>query len=128
MIRFVDECVCCDLPCIDCGRKNVERVYCDVCDEMIGDVYYEVDGEDLCPDCVTSVLISRYLNTSSLRKDYYEYSLKCDDSFTEREIEDSVRRFESLNEENQFAELYQEDSEMIAEFAEVDIKKRNIGD
>ena len=54
MIRVEDDCVGCGLPCIgdSCPLRHVEHRYCDKCDEEIGGDYYDVDGEELCEDCL----------------------------------------------------------------------------
>ena len=36
-----------------CPHRNVEVIYCDSCGEELWlDEVYEVDGEDLCEDCL----------------------------------------------------------------------------
>lgn len=57
MIVIEDHCVgCTDLgkPCIGphCRNANVAVCYCDECGEKTGCEVYEVDGEDLCEDCL----------------------------------------------------------------------------
>lgn len=57
MKKIVDECCDCAVPaypCLgnSCPRRNVERYFCDNCDAEIDDELYEVDGEDLCIDCL----------------------------------------------------------------------------
>ena len=57
MKRIVDECCDCAVPsypCNDsCPLRAVERYFCDECDEEVDlDELYEVDGEDLCIDCL----------------------------------------------------------------------------
>ncbi len=55
MMKIENHCNCCDLPCIDCGRKHVEVYYCDKCDpkceEPLEEVY-ESEGEELCEACL----------------------------------------------------------------------------
>lgn len=55
MIRYLDECVCCDIPCIDCGRKRTPHFYCDRCGKEIDAEGYESFktewGEYLCDSC-----------------------------------------------------------------------------
>ena len=52
MRKIENHCVCCDIPCIDCGRKQVEVYYCDECGEEIdGDIYDDGDQE-LCESCL----------------------------------------------------------------------------
>lgn len=46
-----NECVGCDLPCFDsCPYKNVDRFYCDRCNEE--ETLYNYFGEELCKDCI----------------------------------------------------------------------------
>lgn len=52
---------CCDCatdgyPCrgSSCPNRAVEVYYCDQCKEEIEEVY-EVDGEDLCEDCLKGI-------------------------------------------------------------------------
>lgn len=53
MLRYEDDCVCCDLPCINCGRKHAPHWYCDECeDELDPDDLYDFDGEMLCENCL----------------------------------------------------------------------------
>lgn len=53
MVVYEDRCVDCDLPCmgLGCPNRNVEVHYCDQCQEELGDIY-EVDGDELCEDCL----------------------------------------------------------------------------
>lgn len=45
MITFEDYCVGCPQGCINCGRKSVRFIWCDVCGQ-------ETDNEDeICDDC-----------------------------------------------------------------------------
>lgn len=50
MIRIEDNCVCCDLPCINCGRRHEKVLYCDRCSDSF-ERCYNYNGEDLCKDC-----------------------------------------------------------------------------
>lgn len=50
MKQIENDCVGCDLPCINCGRDKVEHFYCDKCGEE--ETLYEYDGEELCEDCL----------------------------------------------------------------------------
>lgn len=60
MLKIENHCNCCTLPCIDCGLKRVPVYYCDKCDpkcdEPLEEVY-EVDGKDLCEDCLKKMFI-----------------------------------------------------------------------
>jgi hypothetical protein len=56
MKEITNECVGCpsEMGCLgnSCPNRNVERYYCDVCGEELDDEIYEVDGEDLCIECL----------------------------------------------------------------------------
>ena len=58
MQRIENDCCNCaneTYPCLGhtCPRRHVLHVYCDKCDEEIGeDEIYVVDGEELCEDCL----------------------------------------------------------------------------
>ena len=50
---------CCDCaapgyPCLGsaCPNRNVEVYYCDECGEELDDDIYDVDGEELCEECL----------------------------------------------------------------------------
>ena len=56
MIKIENHCVGChkEMGCMGnaCPNRNVKVTYCDVCGfEIDGDIY-EVDGEDVCEDCL----------------------------------------------------------------------------
>lgn len=57
MIRTENECVGCppEMGCLGscCPNRDVPHYYCDKCDTEIGaDEIYEVDGFELCEDCL----------------------------------------------------------------------------
>lgn len=55
MKRIESACVSCGFPCLGraCPNYEVDRFYCDKCnDEIDIDEVYEVDGDDLCEDCL----------------------------------------------------------------------------
>lgn len=56
MVKYENECVCCDLPCMgtSCPNRNVPHYYCDDCGEE--DTLYEFDGEELCINCIKNRL------------------------------------------------------------------------
>lgn len=58
MLRVENECVGCppEMGCLgsSCPYMNVERWYCDECDEE-GQLY-EYDGQELCVDCIAKRL------------------------------------------------------------------------
>ena len=56
---IVNENHCCDCavpgyPCLgsSCPNRNVQVYYCDECGREIDGDVYEVDGEELCEDCL----------------------------------------------------------------------------
>ena len=56
MIKVENHCIGCAVdayPCMGdaCPRRNVEVRYCDKCGAEIDEVF-EVDGEELCEDCL----------------------------------------------------------------------------
>ena len=53
MVRTESGCVDCGLPCkgIACPMYRVVVLECDRCHEEVEELY-EVDGEDLCEDCL----------------------------------------------------------------------------
>lgn len=53
MIKYENECCDCGLPCLGdrCPNRNVRRLYCDKCGNDCRELY-EVDGEQLCDDCL----------------------------------------------------------------------------
>lgn len=57
MVKYEDNCCGCadSLGCLgaSCPNRNLEVYYCDACDcEIESDEVYDVDGEDLCEDCL----------------------------------------------------------------------------
>lgn len=57
MKKIFDECVCCDIPCVNCGRKETERYFCDYCGEEIDYTQLREDREmDICPDCYERIM------------------------------------------------------------------------
>ena len=56
MIRYENRCCDCAVPGYPCRgnacpNRNVEVHYCDKCGEEIDEIY-EVDGEELCEECL----------------------------------------------------------------------------
>ena len=65
-VTFENECVGCppERGCLgdSCPNRRVEHFFCDKCDaEVSPGELYEVDGEDLCEDCLKE----------RFRKEYY---------------------------------------------------------
>ena len=58
MIKYEDNCVGCppEMGCLgsSCPNRNIEVHYCDICDSSNAE--YEIDGEDICSDCIEDVL------------------------------------------------------------------------
>lgn len=59
-VRTEDQCCGCATPgyqCLGrtCPNRAVTIVTCDHCDEELQDEIYEVDGEDLCEDCLKAM-------------------------------------------------------------------------
>lgn len=50
MMKIENDCVGCPQGCIDCGRREVIRYYCDKCgaEEQL----FEYAGQELCRDCL----------------------------------------------------------------------------
>ncbi len=60
MLKIENHCVGCpsEMGCMGdaCPNRNVKVYYCDKCGEEIDiDELYEVDGEDLCEDCLKTL-------------------------------------------------------------------------
>lgn len=63
MLRIEDQCIGCASPgnpCLGarCPRRNTKVYYCNKCGEELDDIY-EVDGEDLCEECLKAMFIRR---------------------------------------------------------------------
>lgn len=62
MVKNEDHCVDCGLSCLgsSCPNRNVEVYYCDKCNEEIPyDEIYDVDGEELCEECLKEMFLRR---------------------------------------------------------------------
>ena len=62
MIKIENFCVDCGLPCLGsgCPNRNVKVCYCDKCNaELSYDEIYDVDGEELCEDCLKEKFFRR---------------------------------------------------------------------
>lgn len=51
MINYENDCVSCDLPCVNCGLKHNPHLYCDGCGDEVEELY-KVDCEELCEECL----------------------------------------------------------------------------
>lgn len=60
MKKIVNECVDCGLPCLGayCPNRNIERHYCDECEEETD--LYEYEGQELCINCIIGQLEKVY--------------------------------------------------------------------
>lgn len=57
MLKYENQCCSCAVPAYpcrvaSCPNRNVPVYYCDKCKEEISDDVYEVDGAELCEDCL----------------------------------------------------------------------------
>ena len=54
MVKVENHCVDCGKPCLgsSCPYSSVKVYYCDECKTEITDDVYNVDGDDLCEDCL----------------------------------------------------------------------------
>lgn len=59
MTIYENNCVNCDIPCIDCGRKHQAVRVCDRCNSH--EKLYVVNDEELCGDCLEKK-IREYIN------------------------------------------------------------------
>lgn len=71
MKDYRNDCVCCDVPCSNCGRKHTPITVCDYCGKEITRDGYKFEGEDFCPDCLSQYLINRFF--SERREDAEKY-------------------------------------------------------
>lgn len=115
---IVDECVSCDLPCINCGRKHVERIVCDCCEEPLdwdGISGIEYHGKELCEECAKQELIVDFFDTIEKKRAFYRVpevnpdEFPCDiDELTHDELLEYMER---------------EDVEVIAKAAGIQLTK-----
>lgn len=56
IVRYENDCVCCSLPCIHCGRDVDRPIHaCDNCGEENVSLYYFDEGE-YCKNCIFEIL------------------------------------------------------------------------
>lgn len=58
--KIINECLFCDY-CIDCGRTQVKRLYCDKC-RCEQDKLYSIDDVELCDNCLIEYVKEHYLD------------------------------------------------------------------
>ena len=63
MVRIENHCCDCAVPGYpcrgnSCSLRHVEVHYCDNCDEELDEIY-DVDGEELCEECLKERFIRR---------------------------------------------------------------------
>lgn len=61
MIKYENHCYCCDLPCINCGRKHIAVSYCDSCKEE-SEKLYEYADKEMCEDCLREAITKEVLS------------------------------------------------------------------
>ena len=89
MIKIINECVQCDLPCIDCGRKRVEALFCDCCDLQINDGY-RFEGEDYCESCLLELIIKRYFDSREAIENFYRATGAIEDEISNLSYEEMI--------------------------------------
>lgn len=120
MRTIENECVCCDLPCIDCGRKHVEVVRCDCCEIDLRNAFsgfdgVEIDGEELCYSCAKELLIEKYYYSAKRKRDFYRYSGIDDEEF--------LAELDEMTNDQLKEVMMQEDFEVIAEDCKAEWKE-----
>jgi len=63
MVRYEDQCCGCAVPGYpcrgsSCPNRDVPVYYCDKCGEELEEVY-EVDGEELCEECLKEKFLKK---------------------------------------------------------------------
>lgn len=60
MIKYLDDCVGCAIPCIDCGRKKSPHLCCDACGDDVEKVHILEGYEQayLCDECLEELIKS----------------------------------------------------------------------
>lgn len=74
MLKYENDCVGCDLPCIDCGRKHKPHMYCDSCGEETDVLYHMIDSaydsQYICKECRDSLF--EVITLDNYPASYYE--------------------------------------------------------
>ena len=50
-VKYENDCVSCDIPCVNCGRKRVKHLYCDRCSDDVEELYL-YGHDELCKECL----------------------------------------------------------------------------
>ena len=53
-VKYENDCVGCDIPCVNCGRKRVKHLYCDRCGDDVEELYLYWHDE-LCKECLLDI-------------------------------------------------------------------------
>lgn len=114
MRKILNDCVCCDLPCIDCGRKHVEHIFCDCCEVEIGLDGFSYKNGEFCLDCLHKLLINEFLKGTAARRCYLK-SLG-DDA-------DYCGWVDSLSDEDLEKELLDQDIESLINDFDVEVNE-----
>lgn len=64
MVKYENHCCGCAVPAYpcegaSCSLRSVPVHYCDKCGEELTDDIYDVDGEELCEDCLKEKFLRR---------------------------------------------------------------------
>lgn len=68
MLRYENECVGCQLPCLGsrCSKQNIPVIYCDNYDNEKAD--YRIKDNDLCEKCAKAFLQEMFDELSIIEK------------------------------------------------------------
>jgi hypothetical protein len=118
MRKIENDCCGCDLPCVNCGRKHVEHIYCDHCKQDIGDEGYVVyENEELCYYCFVELLVAIFLKTKDEKRNFL---LKFYEQSNDPDLETDIT---DMTEEEMVDEILTLDFDLVMEtFAKLGIK------